>query len=105
MATKTRGREHREARAQQDRERDQPARQGDVLGISDTEPGAPIPQHKKPGGGTPEGIDVRDHATGIGDVSQTPGAVGIDMGGGGEGTGISPESKRPRSADPDEDGD
>jgi hypothetical protein len=105
MATKTRDREHRDIKGQRDHERDEPARQGDVLGISDTEPGVRIPQHKKPGGSTPEGIDVRDRATGIGDVSQTPGAVGIDMGGGGEGTGISPESKRPKSAHLDDESD
>jgi hypothetical protein len=82
-----------------DRDEDVPEREGDVLGISDADPSAPIPQHVKPGGKHPEGIDVRDHATGIGDLSQNPGATGIDMGGGGEGTGIAPRSSRPKSAD------
>jgi len=79
-----------------------PAREGDVLGISDADPNAPIPQHKKPGGGHPEGIDVRERATGIGDLSQNPGATGIDMGAGGEGTGIASRSSRPKSTEPDE---
>jgi hypothetical protein len=99
MATKARDREHQERR---DRTPDKPAREGDILGISDARPDVSIPTHIKPGGGHPEGIEVRDHATGIGDISQTPGATGIDMGGGGEGTDISPTSKRPKSAEPDE---
>ena len=84
------------------RDKDAPAHEGDVLGISDADPGVPIPQHIKPGGGSPEGIDVRDPATGIGDLSQNPGATGIDMGGGGEGTGIASRSTRPKSAKPDD---
>jgi len=79
-----------------------PDHEGDVLGISDADPAVPIPQHKKPGGGPPQGLDVREPATGIGDVSQTPGATGIDMGGGGEGTGVTPHSRRPKSAEPDD---
>lgn len=111
MATRTRERARRAGdpveTARRDREddrpdREQPEREGDVLGISDTSPGATIPQHKKPGGGRPRGLDVRDHATGIGDLERTPGATGIDMGAGGEGTHISEESKRPKSADIDE---
>jgi len=45
---------------------------------------------------------VRDRATGIGDLSQNPGAVGIDMGGGGEGTGVPSRSSRPKSAEPND---
>lgn len=100
MATKVRDREHQERR---DRAPEKPAHEGDILGISDADPDVSIPTpHLKPGGGHPEGIEVRDHATGIGDLSQTPGATGIDMGGGGEGTDISPVSKRPKSAEIDE---
>ena len=97
MATKTRDRENRDDR---DRQSDQPTREGDVLGISDANPKAGVPPRVKPGGGPPEGIEVREHATGFGDISQTPGATGIDMGGGGEGTGVSSRSKRPKSAEP-----
>ncbi len=79
----------------------EPEHEGDVLGLGDAVPDVDIPQHVKPGGGPPRGLDVRDHATGIGDISQTPGAVGIDMGGGGEGTDVSPRSRRPRAARPD----
>ena len=104
MASRIRERRDRENRENQPRERDadRPVREGDVLGISDASPRAPIPQHKKPGGGQPQGIDVRDHATGLGDIERTPGATGIDMGAGGEGTHISEESKRPKSADLDQ---
>jgi hypothetical protein len=106
MATRTRERAHRGddpvETDRRDREDDRPEREGDVLGISDSSPGATIPQHRKPGGGRPRGLEVRDHATGIGDLERTPGATGIDMGAGGEGTHISEESKRPRTADVDD---
>jgi hypothetical protein len=85
-----------------DRDEERPTREGDVLGISDADRNARIPQHVKPGGTHPEGIEVRRHATGIGDLSQNPGATGIDMGGGGEGTGIASRSSRPKSAEPDD---
>jgi hypothetical protein len=70
--------------------------EGDVLGISHPNPGGEIPPI---GGGHPKGIDVRDHATGIGDVKQTKGATGIDMGAGGTGTDVATESSHPKSAD------
>jgi hypothetical protein len=105
MATRTRARERdagQPSRDRRDREPDRPEREGDILGISDANPRASIPQHKKPGGGPVEGIDVRDHATGFGDLEQTPGATGIDMGAGGEGTHIDEKSTRPKSAETDE---
>lgn len=78
-----------------------PAHEGDVLGLGDANPNVDIPANIKPGGGRPQGIDVRDRATGIGDIEQTSGATGIDMGHAGEGTGVSSEPKRPRAATPD----
>jgi hypothetical protein len=68
-----------------------------VLGISDAG-GARIPTSGR-GTGSPQGIEVRDHATGIGDVPQRSGATGIDMGAGGEGTDIDSHPSRPKSAD------
>jgi hypothetical protein len=76
-------------------------REGDVLGISDAGPEATIPTH---GGrrGHPAGIEVRNHATGIGDVPRSAGATGVDMGGGGTGTDVEPASTRRRTAQEDE---
>ncbi len=71
--------------------------EGDILGISDAPPNLGEP-HSIPGGGhRPSGIDVRDRATGIGDVPQSDGASGVDMGGAGEGTGLKHESHRERA--------
>jgi hypothetical protein len=75
--------------------------EGDVLGISDAGPAATIPTH---GGrrGHPAGIEVREHATGIGDVHQSAGATGVDMGAGGTGTGVEPPRARRRTAQENE---
>jgi hypothetical protein len=78
-------------------ETDEPQREGDVLGISDAPLNVGEP-HSVPGGGRrPSGIEVRDRATGLGDVPQHDGASGVDMGGGGEGTDVRLESPRERS--------
>ncbi len=105
MATKNdeRGRlDERDERNRKTRDTE-PAHEGDVLGLSDADPNVQIPVRIKPGGGSPQGIDVREHASGIGDISQSSGATGVDMGHGGEGTGVSSEPSRPRSAPDEED--
>jgi len=80
--------------------KDAPNRSGDVLGISDAAPDPEIAKPVRRGSGRrPKGIDVREHATGIADVPQRPGATGIDMGGAGEGTDIDADSSRPHSAE------
>jgi hypothetical protein len=75
-----------------DRKRDsETGRPGDVLGISDVPSSAPArPARRR----RAKGIDVRTPATGIGDVSHSPGQAGIDMGAGGDGTDISPDTRR-----------
>jgi hypothetical protein len=75
---------------------------GDVLGISDTPVDVEIPRATSDRGGHPQGIDVRGHATGIGDLHQSSGATGIDMGHGGEGTNVTPHTRRPAETDEDE---
>lgn len=82
----------------QRRDQDEPERLGDVLGISDTPGSVEIPRATADRGGHPAGIEVRQHATGTGDLRQSSGATGIDMGAGGTGTGIEPESSKPASA-------
>lgn len=77
-------------------------RGGDVLGLSDANPAVAIPFKGVRGGGHPEGIEVRDRATGIGDVPQRSGATGIDMGPAGEGTHITSKPSRPRNIERDE---
>ena len=74
--------------------------QGDVLGISDAPAGTGLPGVIKDGS-HPKGIEVGRPATGLGDVPQRSGATGIDMGGGGEGTDVDPES-RPGRRRPDD---
>jgi len=73
---------------------------GDVLGISN--PGGPKLAHPPSDGTTPRGIEVRGDAKrhwGNEDIPQSDGASGVDMGGAGEGTGITPEnSSRRRGA-------
>jgi hypothetical protein len=69
-------------------------REGDVLGISNADPAVEIP---RPPGKTErghEGIEVRDHATGIADLRRGTGATGIDMGSGGTGTDVEPATIR-----------
>jgi hypothetical protein len=72
---------------------------GDILGLSDASPDVEIPRATADHGGHPQGIDVRDHATGIGDLHQSSGATGIDMGHGGEGTNVATHSRRPHVAE------
>lgn len=81
-----------------------PEREGDVLGISDSPPEAEIPQAARNRGGHAQGIDVRGHASGIGDLRQSSGATGIDMGHAGKGTDITSHPRRPAaSTDADDD--
>ena len=79
-----------------------PHREGDIIGISDADPGVDIPKPANRGSGHATGIDVREHASGMGDLHRSKGATGIDMGGGGEGTDIDPNSARPHSAEDQE---
>lgn len=65
-------------------------REGDVLGISDADPKAPLPLPGRRGPRRPRGIDVGDHTTGIGDVPQRSGASAADLGGG-EGAEVTPD--------------
>jgi hypothetical protein len=83
-------------------EKDKPLHEGDVLGISNSDPSVTIPH--PPSDGSPlQGIDVREHATGIGDLKRSKGATGIDMGAAGSGTDVARESSKPKSAvDPEE---
>lgn len=73
---------------------------GDILGLSDAPPDVEIPRATTDRGGHPQGIDVRDHATGIGDLHQSSGATGIDMGHAGAGTDVSAHTRRPHAAEP-----
>lgn len=73
----------------------EPERHGDVLGLSDASPAVEIPRATDDRGGNPAGIEVREHATGTGDLTRGKGATGIQMGGSGSGTGLEPDSKRP----------
>lgn len=71
---------------------------GDVLGISNAA-GAALP-HPPSDGSIPRGIEVRGERKrhwGNEDIPQSDGVTGIDMGGGGEGTQVSTDS-RPRTA-------
>jgi hypothetical protein len=70
---------------------DNPKHEGDVLGISDADPGVTLPFKGSRRGRTPQGIDVGAPATGIGDVRQGTGATGVDLGGS-EGIDIHPEA-------------
>jgi hypothetical protein len=70
---------------------DDKKRSDEVLGIRDVTPDRPagerLEDHKREGVGTAGEVERTD-ATGS--VKQTKGATGIDMGAGGEGTGIEP---------------
>jgi hypothetical protein len=82
-------------------EKEQP---GDVLGVSN--PAGPKLPHPPSDGSTPRGIEVRGERPrhwGNEDIPQSDGASGIDMGGAGEGTGIT--SDRPRTPASDEERD
>ena len=78
-----------------------PAREGDILGLSDAPPDVEIPRATTDRGGNPQGIEVGQPATGFGDVRRSSGATGIDMGHGGQGTQVSSRPSRP-AANPDE---
>jgi hypothetical protein len=73
---------------------------GDILGLSDAPPDIEIPRATSDHGGHPQGIEVREHATGIGDLHQSSGATGIDMGHAGEGTNVSSHSRHPHASEP-----
>jgi hypothetical protein len=73
----------------------EPERLGDVLGLSDASPAVEIPRATEDRGGNPAGIEVREHATGTGDLARTAGATGALLGGSGSGTTRVPDEKRP----------
>ena len=88
-----------------DNDQDKKEQPGDVLGVSN--PAGPKLPHPPSDGSTPRGIEVRGEPKrhwGNEDIPQSDGASGIDMGGAGEGTGITADS-RPRTAAEDEDRD
>jgi hypothetical protein len=70
----------------------EPARHGDILGVTDADPIVEIPRATEDRGGNPKGIEVGQRASGIGELKRTKGATGIDMGAGGTGTGVKPDS-------------
>jgi hypothetical protein len=78
------------------RDSGEPAREGDVLGISDADPNVGEPRPAPSGGRRPSGIEVGERATGLGDVPPSDGASGVDMGGAGEGTDVRHETPRQR---------
>lgn len=78
-------------------DRNEPVRKGDILGLSDVTPDVEIPQASRDHGGSPQGIDVRERATGIDELTHGTGATGIDMGAAGEGTDLEAEPTRPAS--------
>lgn len=79
--------------------------QGDILGISDADPNVKIPKPVRKGSGHATGLDTHQPTAGLDDVKPGHfGATGIDMGSGGEGTGIAEHSSRPEAAE-DERGD
>jgi hypothetical protein len=85
-----------------DNTEDQKEQPGDVLGVSN--PAGPKLPHPPSDGSTPRGIEVRGEPKrhwGNEDIPQSDGASGIDMGGGGEGTGITAGSG-PKTAAEDE---
>ncbi len=123
MATPGQARANDEARRYQEKEREErerlereeraaadkaaadetPARQGDILGLSDVTPDVEIPQASRDHGGHPAGIEVRQPTTGTAELKQSKGATGIDMGAAGSGTDLDPDEIRPRSPiEPDE---
>lgn len=80
-----------------------PARQGDILGLSDVSPDVEIPQASRDHGGHPEGIEVRKATTGTAELKRSKGATGIDMGAAGSGTDLDPDEIRPKDPiEPDE---
>jgi hypothetical protein len=85
------------------RKTDKPAREGDVLGISDVVADGTIERPEDQGDRHVRGIEVRSHSTGIGDVPHRAGASSIDMGASGEGTGIDARPSRPRLVEREKD--
>ena len=73
---------------------------GDILGVSRAEgPKLPHPPSDRSGA---RGIEVRgepERHWGNEDIPQSDGVSGIDMGGAGEGTQVSPEHPRPKVDD------
>jgi hypothetical protein len=69
---------------------EKPKMEGDVLGISDSPPEAELPRATSDRGGHPEGIELgeRRRHTGADELRPSKGATGIDMGAGGEDTGL-----------------
>jgi hypothetical protein len=100
-------REEEQARVRADEEEaaeaGEPARKGDVLGLSDASPDVEIPQASRDHGGHPAGIEVRTPTTGTAELKRSKGATGIDMGAAGSGTDLDPDEIRPR--DPVDPGD
>jgi|EndMetStandDraft_4_1072995.scaffolds.fasta_scaffold31617_3 hypothetical protein len=78
----------------------EPERLGDVLGLSDASPAVEIPRATDDRGGNPEGIEVRQPATGTGELRRTSGATGVLLGGAGSGPTREPDEKRPAELDP-----
>ena len=78
------------------------AREGDVLGISNADLAVQIPAPPGRSHRPHEGIEVRGHASGIGDLRRGSGATGIDMGGGGTGTDVDQGHARRRPAQENE---
>jgi hypothetical protein len=85
-------------RAKRDKDENEPERLGDVLGISDTPGDVEIPRATTDRGGNPAGIEVRQHATGTGELKRNKGATGIDMGGAGTGTDRATGTSKPTAA-------
>ena len=78
------------------RKKNEPTVPGDILGLTDDRSGVKLP-HPPSDGTVAQGIEVRDEYKrhfGTEDLERGSGAVGVDMGAGGEGTDIAPE--RPR---------
>ncbi len=80
-----------------------PAVVGDILGLTDDTTGIKLP-HPPSDGSVASGIEVRHEKPrhwGTEDLERSKGAVGVDMGSGGEGTDVLPDT--PRTAPSDED--
>jgi hypothetical protein len=79
----------------------EPAMPGDILGLSDDRSNVKLP-HPPSDGSVPSGIEVRHESSrhwGTEDLERSKGAVGVDMGAGGEGTDVAPEPRRTTPAD------
>jgi len=83
------------------RKKSEPAVPGDVLGLTDDRSGVKLP-HPPSDGSVAQGIEVRDEYKrhwGTEDLEPSKGAVGVDMGAGGEGTDIAPDRPRRKAAE------